>query len=212
MYIAQSCVASACRMCPSNRPGRLRGHLPQGPQPAELPRGVTVSRMSAWVPGRSPERLDGHLAKRSARHMDREMGSTFRPWTEAWYLWCLNNLAEQPPGLRPSSTASLTTGYRSLSDKAFPSLSPRRAMGSHLLHPAPSSMASPRRMCTPNRPGRLGWHSLQLAKLPWGVSVSSMSTWVAGRRLECSDEHLAKRSARHFMTICVALFLWHKPS
>ena len=44
MHIAQSCMASACRMCPSNRPGRLRGHLQQ---PAELPGRVPVSRLSA---------------------------------------------------------------------------------------------------------------------------------------------------------------------
>ena len=80
-------------------------------------------------------------------------------------------------------------------------------MGSYILHPAPSSVASPCRMCTPNRPGRLGWHPLQLAKLPWGVSVSSVSGWVAGRRLECSDEHLAKRSARQFFDI-----LWQFPT
>ena len=94
------------------------------------------------------------------------------------------------------------------------------------LYAAPSSLASPCRVCTPNRPGRLGWHTLQLAELPRGVSVRSMSAWVAGRRLERSDEHLAKRSGRqtsrqfassydnlqYFMTISVSLFHWHKTS
>ena len=40
MHAAPSSLASTCGMCPSTRPGRLRGHALQF---ANLPRGVAVS-------------------------------------------------------------------------------------------------------------------------------------------------------------------------
>ena len=50
-----------------------------------------------------------------------------------------------------------------------------RAVGSNIVHAAPSSLASSCGVCPSNRPGRIRRHTPQLAKLPRGVPVSSMS-------------------------------------
>ena len=93
---------------------------------------------------------------------------------------CHDNLRQtsRPPGPKPSSTESLTTGFNSLSDKALPTPSPNGPLapsygGSHLMHLDACSMASACRVRPSSRPGRPRHHIRQLAELPRGDPVSA---------------------------------------
>ena len=72
---------------------------------------IRSARTSLWLGNFSEKKWP------NAGHMDSEMATTCKHWTEAWRRWCWNNLAERPPGPKPFSTASSTTGCNSLSGK-----------------------------------------------------------------------------------------------
>ena len=107
----------------------------------------------------------------------------------------LNNLAERPPGPKPSSTESLTTGFNSLSDKAPPTplqsgpLAP--SCGVPSLAPCLQEMQA-QECAPPSRPGRPRRHTRQLAELPRGDSVSAWAhEWLVSLP-ERSDAYCAQ--------------------
>ena len=95
----------------------------------------------------------------------------------------LERFGRTVPGLRPSSTASLTTGYKSLSEKEFPSLSPRPLAPSYgvpSLAPCSEQLGKPTQNVHPES-ARPTWVTLPAAsQIPpgsLGEQHESVSSW-----------------------------------